>query len=74
MFGLRKWLFGISQGLCVGIPNLLGASREKPEQVRESDVSILQTPRDPEIIGVYLRFSHRVAGKKPALQIRAPDY
>jgi len=53
----RIWLFGISQGQGVGLPNLLGVQRKEPEQdfgelsrvVRESDMSILQTPRDPTI-------------------------
>ena len=40
-------LFGILQGRGVGVPNLLGVWRNEPEQVRESDVSTLQTPRDP---------------------------
>ena len=42
-----SWLFGISQGQGIGLPNLLGVWRKEPEQVRESDVSTLQTPRDP---------------------------
>jgi hypothetical protein len=40
-------LFGISHGQSIGLPNLLGVWRKEPEQVRESDTSTIQTPRDP---------------------------
>ncbi|MDY7080027.1 MAG: glycosyltransferase family 1 protein [Chloroflexota bacterium] len=45
---LKPGLFGISRGCGFGLPNLLGARREEPEQVRDSDTSSTQTPRDPK--------------------------
>ncbi len=42
-------LFGISRGQGVRVPNLLGVRREEPEQVRESDMSSTQTPKDPTL-------------------------
>jgi HAD superfamily hydrolase (TIGR01490 family) len=35
-------------GQSIGLPNLLGVWRKEPEQVRESDTSTMQTPRDPK--------------------------
>ena len=39
------------RGQGVGLPNLLGVRREEPEQVRDSDASSTQTPKDPICFG-----------------------
>ncbi len=49
----KKRLFGISQGQGVGLPNLLGARCKEPEQVRDSNTSPPQTPRDPKNVIIY---------------------
>ncbi|MEE8391507.1 MAG: hypothetical protein V3S14_12030 [Anaerolineae bacterium] len=43
-------LFGTLRGQGIGVPNLLGVQRKEPEQVRESDTSSTQTPRDPVFV------------------------
>ena len=40
-------LFGISRGWDIGVPNLLGVWRKESEQVRDSDASSTQSPREP---------------------------
>jgi hypothetical protein len=47
-YGWDWWLFGISRGQDVGLPNLLGVRREEPEQVRDSDTSSTQPHKDPD--------------------------
>jgi hypothetical protein len=55
--GKELGLFGISHGQSIGLPNLLGVWRKEPEQVRESDTSTMQTPRDPELEAWYDRWN-----------------
>jgi 4-amino-4-deoxy-L-arabinose transferase-like glycosyltransferase len=43
-----RWqLFGISRGHSVGLPNLLGMQRDKPQQVGDSGLLLTPTPKDP---------------------------
>ena len=49
---LEFGLFGISQGHGVGIPNLLGPRRDKPQQVGDSGPLSTPTPKDPEFVEV----------------------
>ena len=46
--GIDCRLFVISPDLCVGIPNLLGATRAPPEQVRDSVVLARRNPKEPD--------------------------
>ncbi len=42
-------LLGISRGQGIGVPNLLGVQHKEPEQVRNSDTSSTQTPKNPTL-------------------------
>jgi hypothetical protein len=44
---LRYWLCRISRGQGTGVPNSLGVRRNEPEQVRDSTVPFVQSPREP---------------------------
>ncbi len=46
------WLSGILRGWSVGLPNLLGAMREEPEQVRDSNTLTTPSPKDPNYFNV----------------------
>ncbi len=42
---------GISQGYSIGVPNLLGAGRDKPQQVEDSGQLSVPTSKDPLVRG-----------------------
>ena len=44
---LEVWLSGILQGHSIGVPNLLGPGRDKPQQVEDSGQLSMPTPKDP---------------------------
>jgi len=45
--GFVSGLFGISQGHGVGVPNLLGGTTPHPQQVGDSGLLFMPTPKDP---------------------------
>ncbi len=45
----RVWLFGISQGHSIGVPNSLGVWRGKPQQVEDSSLLFMPIPKDPRV-------------------------
>ena len=46
---LEVWLSGILQGHSIGVPNLLGPGRDKPQQVEDSGQLSMPAPKDPRL-------------------------